>query len=879
MKKFFAILLAVCLLVSTFTISTFAALLENFDATLVKGGNGAVLRVSALKTDGTTYVIGDYDDFETGWNMAMKYAGSEDAMKASRYDRIVVDLLANWTANKGNFTDDAWDEANGDGFKWDTIFIPEDARVTLNLNSYTIDRGLTQVINNGEVICISDDADVIINNGTITGGASLYSAGGIYIKDDAKVTLNNVHVDGNNTSWDGGAVAVSDGSVLNVNGGSFSNNSLVIDDTWGTPHGGAVYVEDATAIFNGVEFKDNNAPNDVTEGAAIYADCSNVTINECTFDGNGVAKDDITAADAIIYGIKSTINVTKSNFKGNGGEVEDGSFDYSAIFVLDETKLVVETSEFSENLSYFIFNDEDESEIQISNTMFLSNKSAIMRCDSETSLDSYFESCIFENNGKYEDVSFYEVETFLTFYNCSMGDSAFESTRLIKFVNHATPSNVVLSASALKTNGETEFIADYDNFEIGWNTIMALADDKGLMETKSYDRIVVDFRANWYAKDGQFTEEYNNGVGFDWDAIYIQPGVRMTLNLNGFTIDRGLEGREENGEVICIDCDANVIINDGTITGGWSGNGAGGIHIHDDAKVTLNNVNFIGNFASSDDGAAIAAYDDATLIVNGGLFKDNCLYTPVGGAGYFGTVYVEDSIAVFNNVVFEHNGSDYGENYGVAIYGQDSQITVTGCTFDGNGVVDEAYEFEMASSTISLYDTIATIKDSTFVNNGSDDLIALSFSTLIMDNCTVTNNNCSCLIREGYSGEIQISNSTFTNNASNVYRAGFWSSEENFFKNCVFNNNYYGESSPTDFGLGNPVTFEDCDLGDSTFYNSEYAVFVNTDAPKGFSGGGIGSIFGEGSLSILISLCSLVASVASIGISVSLFKKKETATK
>ena len=873
MKKFFAILLAVCLLVSTFALGTSAALLVENTGTLL--ATDVVLRVSAIDKKGETFVVGDFNVFEIGWNYAMDLAGNEDAMKKSGCTRIVVDLCADWTAKNGNFTDDDWDEANGPGFSRDTIFIPEDASVTVNLNGYTINRGLTDEINNGEVICISDDADVIINNGTITGGASLYSAGGIYIQDDANVTLNNVNLIGNSTSWNGGAIAVNDGSTLTVNGGSLENNSLAIDDTWGTPYGGAVYVEDATAIFNGVEFKDNNAPNDYTEGAAIYADCGNVTINECTFEGNGVERNGITAADAIIYGLESTINVTRSTFKGNGGEVDDGNFDYSAIFVLDESSLTVDESEFTENLSYFIINDEDASKIEISGSKFTNNKSAIFRADSESALDSYFESCIFENNGAYEGDSFYGLENSLTFYNCSMGNCAFVSQRHIKFIDHASQSDIVLSASALKRNGETEFIADYDNFEIGWNTIMEIADDSDLMEEKGYDRIVVDFRANWYAKDGQFTEEYHNGAGFDWDVIYVQPDVRMTINLNGFTIDRNLDGREENGEVMCIDCDADVIINDGTIMGGYSSNGAGGLHIHDDAKVTLNNVNFIGNIASSDDGSAIAAYDGVTLIVNGGLFKDNCLYTPVGGTGYNGTVYVEDSTAIFNNVVFEHNGSDYGKNYGVAIYGKDSDITINSCTFDRNGIIDEEYEFDSAYSTLSLNGSTATVKDSTFVNNGSEDLIFLYYSSITMDNCKITNNHSRYLINEGYSGAFFISNTIFTDNASKVYNTGFFTPADNCFKNCVFNNNY-NEHEPTDFGPNNTVIFEDCDLGDSTVYNTEYVVLVNTEAPKGFRVGA-GSIFNDNTPATSLSLIALVIALVSVGANFVRFKKKSTA--
>jgi hypothetical protein len=106
-------------------------------------------------------------------------------MKAKGYDRIVVDFYADWIAT-GSFTDD-W--INGDGFKNDTIYIPDDAKVTLNLKGHTINRGLTSLLIDGEVIYIDTEAVVIIKDGTITGGYSENGAGGIHIRSGANVTL------------------------------------------------------------------------------------------------------------------------------------------------------------------------------------------------------------------------------------------------------------------------------------------------------------------------------------------------------------------------------------------------------------------------------------------------------------------------------------------------------------------------------------------------------------------------------------------------------------------------------------------------------------------------------------------------------------------
>ena len=861
--------MALCLMVGVLCISVFAGAQDPAAGTVMR-----VIGVEQTSANAyTSHILEDFDNFEDGWNYAMELAGDEDEMEENNYGRVLVEVYADWVAVAGEFTDD-W--INGDGFKWDTVFVPENARVTLNLNGHTIDRGLTNVWNNGEVICISDEADVIINNGTIKGGFAEYGAGGIHIMDDAKVTLNDVHLVGNSTMWDGGAIAVSDGSTLTVNGGSFENNSAAAGKSVTTSYGGAVYVEDATAVFDGVKFKSNNGPSESSLGAAIYADNSDVTIKNCTFEGNGVARDSAKPADSVIHGVDSTIKVTASTFKDNGGEVKDGGCDYSALFALGNSTLTVDESEISGNLSYFIFNDVDGSKIRISNTKMVDNKSAIMCGDTDTSVDSYFKVCTFENNGKFENVSFYEIASFLTFYNCSMGDCIFASDRFVRFIDDVPESDVVLSVSALKNDGTTELIADYNSFENGWNAAMKLAMDSNTMTTKGYDRVVVDIHRNWNAQGGQFTSKFLNGVGFDWDAIYVQPGVKITLNLNGHTIDRGLESWQENGEVICVDDNADLIINNGTITGGDSGNGAGGIHINDGAKVTLNDVHVDGNKTAVDDGAAIAVYDNATLIMNGGSISNNKMATGalVELAECLGSVYVEDSTATFNNVEFRNNVSlhDEAQSEGMAIYGKNSQIEINKCTFEGNGAANEAENIERASSTIKAVDCRLTIKDSLFTNDGSNSTIMYDGTVLTIDNCVFTQTENTYLLLERYSSVLYVSNSIFTDNKSRVFEDGMWNTEGSYFKTCFFNNN----DSPyedQDFVLGDPVTFEDCDLGDSILWDNGNGIYVNTEVPAG-SIKGAGSIFNDNTPATSLSLIALVVAIASVATNFAFFKKK-----
>ena len=65
------------------------------------------------------------------------------------------------------------------------------------------------------------------------------------------------------------------------------------------------------------------------------------------------------------------------------------------------------------------------------------------------------------------------------------------------------------------------------------------------------------------------------------------------------------------------------------------------------------------------------------------------------------------------------------------------------------------------------------------------------------------------------------------------------------------------------------MTFYECDMGDSTYDECPGLRFVDCGTT-----GYTGSIFGEGSLVMIIAILALVSSVVSISLTIILFKKK-----
>ena len=457
----------------------------------------------------------------------------------------------------------------------------------------------------------------------------------------------------------------------------------------------------------------------------------------------------------------------------------------------------------------------------------------------------------------------------------------------------------VLTVSGQKKDekGTLVEIAKYKVFDDGWNAAMELAIDMDYLRTNDYERIVVDLLCDWNATDGEFTDDFLNGKGFNWDAIYFYKNARITLDMNGYTIDRGLTSYQYNGEVMYVETGADVIIENGTIKGGFSCNGAGGIHLNDRANLTLNNVNVTGNVVEDDDGAAIAVYNAATLTMNGGSISENVVLPTISATSYTsnGALYVDDGYAYLNNVKISNNVTKNYSTKGVAVTANNGgYVDLKYCEISGNGYKNEASKYCTALSVIYICSrSEIVITGGKIENNGSDDydsetrLIDVNNGYLSMyDVKTVTGNKFRYLIAGSpcaVSGiltyalnrvDIEIVNSDFINNeVYGVFTGATTSLGSIYFEKCTFSKNVLPSMNTYTFNFGTncDISFVDCKYSQVSFNNKNYADIYNG------GGFGSGSIVGEGSLAIVISILALVASIVSIGITIFFNKKKKVA--
>ena len=188
MKKIFVIIMTICLMTTALCVN----------ALPVSAGGDIKLVVCGQGYDGRYWHINSYDEFEKGWNDAVYYATHrDDAWDVCSYHseteeeraevegltRILVEVYTNLNADSnGSF-------GKGIGFKDGAIFVPERAKMYINLCRQTINNG-----NAGKnAIYIDAGARVDIYNGTVVGG--------IYVDRNADAHINVSTDSGNGSAY------------------------------------------------------------------------------------------------------------------------------------------------------------------------------------------------------------------------------------------------------------------------------------------------------------------------------------------------------------------------------------------------------------------------------------------------------------------------------------------------------------------------------------------------------------------------------------------------------------------------------------------------------------------------------------------------------
>ena len=313
----------------------------------------------------------EYTSYEQAWKEVQKTGGT-------------IEVLSDWVLSEN-------------------LMVPEDMKITVNMNGHNIRRNLAvgTAIGSGYVFFVCDNAELIVNGGTkttehkgslspdglwindengtdslngglISGGSNGDGGGGIQIQENSKVILNDVTVAGNRSLDSEGAGGI---RLQDDNSELLLNNSRICYNVANSGDGGGINLigDNAKVTIAKNSSVDNNATTDsesdgggiyIYDGSVVVDGTSQISYNKSTQRGGGIFLYDgsLTLEDGSIL----TGNVTKreggalyiddwydntarisADFIGNRAEEEEGG----AIYVNDEADILVENAKFVRNFA------------------------------------------------------------------------------------------------------------------------------------------------------------------------------------------------------------------------------------------------------------------------------------------------------------------------------------------------------------------------------------------------------------------------------------------------------------------------------------------------------------------------------------------------
>ena len=607
----------------------------------------------------------------------------------------------------------------------DTVLtIPGGKPVDLDLNGYTIDRGLTMSTDGGNVIISHSDLTIRDSSkgqtGKITGGATS-SNGVIYVYGTFRLYGGNIT--GNKCTWAFSSI-VKMGSDANFEmyGGSISGNSAyssVIDTGIGgdfTMYGGSVSDNDATISMISISPSSN-----------FYMYGGTIARNR-----EGSSGGTQTGAISLAYATSSAHLY--------GGEIVDNHGDNSGGIYCEGGNLYLSGAPLIQGNTYDNGNGVKRGDVCIKNGKIIVSEALnagtrIGIADPHGLAKPVTVTAPLD--GKANLSNFYSQDGYTLGLNARGEVVMGNGTTLTYDAMGGTGSMTgeTLVAGAEKEMPACGFTAPSGKHFVGWEL-----DDGKIYLAGEAAKVGVNARAKavWAATDWEdlqlrlnagatraFTLTKDLKALSSEAALTVSEGLEAVIDLNGHTVDRAREDAEANGSAFIVK--GKLTLRDtsaqktGKVTGGKSKTSGGGIL--STGTLTIEGGAFTGNHSDGDGGAV---YASGSLTVSGGSFTGN----DADGSG--GAVGCEGALAVSGGE-FSDNSA---QNAGGALY-CGGTATISGGTFTGNSARDGGAIIASGKEALELADgaftgnratdnggalyilsgTTAAVKDGTFVNN------------------------------------------------------------------------------------------------------------------------------------------------------------------
>ena len=672
------------------------------------------------------------------------------------------------------------------------IFVTTDG--TISLKDAVIDSNSASKRGGGLFLHLKENATV--SGCQITNNRSSSYGGGLFMDAKGKTlainnsTDKNTQIEHNNASDDGAGIYLRYGTI-DMTGGSLSGNTTDNDG------GGAKITKDTTFTANGVTISNNQAKSE--EGGGVK-NLGTTTLKNCIITGNSAKKhgggvfnddDDSSEGDLTVDGCTISGNSSSSN---GGGVYSDHKLTLKGNNTIGESE--VEGTAYEGNSAAErgggLFVGRDSKSADISNSLVMKGNKAVIGKD------------IYLRDGQKLNLTGEITGT-------NIGSIDMQELGIFT-VNYSTYHSGVDPKTYFNTDDSAmhvELTEDGKEAQISssWPDLQTLINETEEGKTLTLDK----------------------GYIADYNDSRLEIKKDITIDLNGFTLNRSCIHERDNGHVIEVYKDAMLTIKDssdkktGTITGGYAQDG-GGIYVSKGATLKMEAGTISGNKADGDGGGIFVA---GTLIMENAVITDN--YADDTGGGIYvtsnGTIDLDhvkitnntadtkggginlhmgedssiESCTISDNIVNgdvgggirmeagsrkltiedTHIDNNYSKDDGAGIYLEKGTIEMTGGMISGNTSVHDGGGVKVVDGTTFTADGVTISKNSASVEEGGG---VKNLGTTTLKNCIITENSAKKQgggifndDTDGAEADLTIENCTIAGNNATDHGGGIYS--------------------------------------------------------------------------------------------------------
>ena len=480
----------------------------------------------------------------------------------------------------------------------------------------------------------------------ISGNHASESGGGLAVhgtltmsKKEDKITK----ITGNTASNDGGGIFVtgSDGNITMTAGGIISDNTA--------SDGGGVYNEGGTITFTGVTVSGNQS---TQYGGAGINNKGTATLDSCSISTNTAASD-----GAGIYS-EGPLDITGSTFENNVTQSSGGALRvFSNVATLTNCTMKSNTASnyggaicVSDSGTVSIVGGDTITE----NTAYNGGSGMWLTGDGWLTEDGPLNITGVNTINKNVASDIYLTEGKVIYITGSLGSGTQKSQ---------------IGVMLEKQSGI--FTSDYDRYNSGVDPAEYFIPETGCSAVKTTDGEGKIIASKWgyiqYQIDNSGQEdvisiETDITAAPDDVALNVPAGKKITINLNGHKLDRGLEAPADGGHVFSVS--GNLTVMDGQgggkICGGYGNSTCGGVYVTDNGVFTLKGGSITGNRGEYGGGIYVQG-SGASATIEGGSIEGNSA-TKGGGICAEGNVNIKSGAVISNNSAREGGGIYIGEN-------------------------------------------------------------------------------------------------------------------------------------------------------------------------------------------------------------------------